>query len=358
VRDQDFLTPNSQFFYEGYYVSENDADRYNSIGWRRATPTWSSGANEFNVTDNTPLAHGALIDTWGQMTPAPRLQPNTEGDVLVAVEVTDLGGGTWHYEYAIYNHTSQRETRTFSVPLPTGANITNVAFRDADFDANNEWTHSIANGAITWSTDTYAADPNANSLKWGTLYNFRFDANVAPQDGMVGKVMFRPGTLQSLATISRVPQSGQTMPAMMNVERGIVLMGSENDVLFSEDSRLQVRPGPVLTTAQAPVSIILEGTSHLANPATMTFRYEGHTSTGNIGRTVEAYNFSTNQWVVVNSATSPIADEAIGINIANPAAFVEDGTNKVRVRVGFKVTGPVFAFPWTVRVDRAVWDIQ
>ncbi|MEO7454102.1 MAG: hypothetical protein ABIV13_05000 [Fimbriimonadales bacterium] len=358
VKDQDLLTANSQYFYEGYYVSENDADRYNSIGWRRSTPTWSGSQTKFNFVDNTALVHGPFAETWGQITPAPKMQPEAEGDILVGVEVTDLGSGTWHYEYIAYNHTSQRETRTFSVPIPTGAAITNVEFRDSDFDAGNEWTSSIANGVITWRTVTYAEDPEANSLKWGTLYNFRFDANVPPQDGMVGKVLFRPGTLQSLAAMSRVPQSGQSMPTMMNIERGLLLLGNENDLLFSDDSHLQVRPGPVFSTAQAPVSVVLEGTSPLANPATMTFRYEGHTTSGNIERKVEAYNFTNNQWVAVNTATSAIADEAVAINIANAGQFVQAVTNKVRVRMGFKATGPTFVYPWTARVDRAVWDIQ
>jgi hypothetical protein len=90
----------------------------------------------------------------------------------------------------------------------------------------------------------------------------------------------------------------------------------------------------------------------------MTFRYEGHSSTGNIERKVEAYNFTNNQWVAVNTATSALADEAIAINVANASQFVEAGTNKVRVRMGFKATGPTFTYPWTIRVDRAVWDIQ
>ena len=357
VRDQDLLTANSQFFYEAYYVSENDADRYNSAGWRRTTPTWSVQNNRWNFADNTNLANGVLIDTWGQMQPAPRSQPQDEGDILVAVEVTDLGNGTWHYEYAMYNHTSDRQVRTFSVPLAAGANVTNIGFHDPDFDANNDWRSEVANGAITWSTDTFAVNPDANALEWSSLYNFRFDANVPPENGTVGQVMFKPGVAQSLATASRVPTSGQVMPTL-NIERGILMAGNVNDLLFSDDSRLQLRPGPVFSTAQNPISMVLEGTSPLANPASMTFRYEGQATATAIQRTVEAYNFSTGQWVVVNTGASTTDDSATAINIANAGAFVEDGTNKVRVRLGFKATGPVFSYPWTARVDRAVWDIQ
>ncbi len=33
---------------------------------------------------------------------------------------------------------------------------------------------------MTWSTDTYAQNPNANAIRWGTLYNFRFDSSRPP----------------------------------------------------------------------------------------------------------------------------------------------------------------------------------
>ena len=357
VADQDLLVANSQYFYEGYYVSENDTDRYNSAAWRRCTPVWSQTQGKFNFNDNTNIANGVVIDTWGQMQPAPRAMPTDEGDILVGVEVTDMGGGTWHYEYAVYNHTSNRESRTFSVPVPNGATITNIGFHDVDKLPGNNWTATVANGSITWVTDTYAEDPNANSLKWGTLYNYRFDANVGPENGQAGMALFRPGTLQSLAAASRVPITGQVMPTM-NVERGLVLSGTVNDLLFSEDSRLQMRPAPVLSTGEAPVRLLLEGTSHTSSPSSMTLRFEGHASAASIQRRVEAYNFSTSQWVEMNTGASSTSDATVDINVPNPAQYVQAGTNKVRMRLSFKANAPVVAFPWTARVDRAVWDIQ
>ena len=34
---------------------------------------------------------------------------------------------------------------------------------------------------MTWSTETFATNQNANAIRWGTLYNFRFDADRPPQ---------------------------------------------------------------------------------------------------------------------------------------------------------------------------------
>ena len=358
VRDQELLTPNSQYFYEAYYVSENDVDRYNNAAWRPCAPAWSAGQGRFNFPPTASQTQGVLIDHWGQIQPAPRAMPNTEGDVLVGVEVTDLGGGNFHYEYAVYNHNSNRETRTFSVPLPAGANVTNIGFHDIDQDPANDWTPSVANGAITWSTETYAEDPNSNSLKWYTIYNFRFDANVPPADGQVGMALFRPGTLQTVAAVSRVPRTGRVEPMSMNVGPGTILSGDLADIMFSDDSRLQLRPSAVFSSQTPPIRLQLGGTSPTATPTSMTFRLETQSTSATLGKTVEAFNFSTNQWVLVHTSGTTTNDSSVDITIPNPAQYVQVGSKAVRLRVNFKPTGPMFTNPYTARIDQAVWIIQ
>jgi hypothetical protein len=41
---------------------------------------------------------------------------------------------------------------------------------------------------MTWSSETFAQNQNANALRWGTLYNFRFDSNRPPavQNATIG----------------------------------------------------------------------------------------------------------------------------------------------------------------------------
>jgi hypothetical protein len=34
---------------------------------------------------------------------------------------------------------------------------------------------------MTWNSETLAQNPNANAIRWGTMYNFRFDSNSPPQ---------------------------------------------------------------------------------------------------------------------------------------------------------------------------------
>jgi hypothetical protein len=45
--------------------------------------------------------------------------------------------------------------------------------------SNAPWTATVANGMITWTCEPNT-QANANAVRWSTLYNFRFTANVAP----------------------------------------------------------------------------------------------------------------------------------------------------------------------------------
>ncbi|MEK6643388.1 MAG: hypothetical protein AABZ08_05720 [Planctomycetota bacterium] len=137
-----------------------------------------------------------------------------DGRFHVSAKATDLGGGTWHYEYAVQNLNSDRSGASFSVPIPIGATISNVGFHDIFYHSGEpydptDWSmpaNGVTTGnALTWASQAYLIDPpNANALRWGTLYNFRFDANVPPDTGVATIGLFKPGspTTASLGTVT------------------------------------------------------------------------------------------------------------------------------------------------------------
>ncbi len=134
---------------------------------------------------------------------------------LVAGKATDNGNGTWHYEYAVYNLNADRNGGSFSVPIPAGVGVANIGFHgvfahsgepfpNTATNADN-WAGSVSSGAITWSAPEPFVGPNgdnANALRWGTMYNFRFDASTAPTaaGGRVVSIgLFKPGTPTSVS---------------------------------------------------------------------------------------------------------------------------------------------------------------
>jgi hypothetical protein len=113
----------------------------------------------------------------------------------LAYKVTNPSPGVYHYEYALYNENLDRAIQSFRVPLGPGANISNIGFHAPpqhpgwlnDGTLNDQgysstpWSVTQTADSITWNTETFAQNQNANAIRWGTLYNFRFDADQAPQ---------------------------------------------------------------------------------------------------------------------------------------------------------------------------------
>ncbi len=129
-----------------------------------------------------------------------------DGRFWLGYRATDLGGGLWHYEYAAFNLSSHRSGRSFSVPVQPGVSVSNVGFHDVDYHSGEppdgvDWAVAVGGGAIIWETQVWTAenDLSANALRWGTLYNFRFDADSPPVDADATLGLFRPGEPASMA---------------------------------------------------------------------------------------------------------------------------------------------------------------
>src|SRR5262249_49728234 len=133
-----------------------------------------------------------------------------QGQLIVAGKATDLGNGSWHYEYAVQNVTSDRSGQSVTIDCPSGVTLSNIGFHDVDYHdgdgANNgncdgtDWTATVGGGGVTWASQTYDQNPNANALRWDTVYNFRFDANTAPAMGGITITLFKPGSPTSVST--------------------------------------------------------------------------------------------------------------------------------------------------------------
>src|SRR5205085_10637558 len=58
------------------------------------------------------------------------------------------------------------------------------------------WAGAANSATIDWACTPYATNANANALRWSTLYNFRFIANMGPRTDPNVKVrigLFKPG---------------------------------------------------------------------------------------------------------------------------------------------------------------------
>ncbi len=177
ILESDLQTPGAQYYLDSWYIVRDDVNILNTMGWRRVTPvggtTWTFGLP-------SSFGTGAVIDQWvNPAAPGPNAQSvlvgMRRGKLKVAVRATDLGGGQWHYEYAVMNLDFDPLVRSFSVPLPPGLVPTNIGFHDADQDAVTDWSANVSGGWISWTAPSVAACQD-----YGTLVNFRFNVNAGP----------------------------------------------------------------------------------------------------------------------------------------------------------------------------------
>ncbi len=221
------------YFAEGHYVTPDDAasaNHHNNASYESVTVgTFSGGGWNLALVGGT-VRETPAINAWKAADPQVIINvvdddggaPDAhDGRYQMGYRVTDNGNGTWHYEYALYNMNSHRAARSFSVPVGAGAVITNAGFHDVDYHSGDgeggvtydgtDWSLAVGSEVVSWSTQTITQNPNANALRWGTMYNFRFDADTPPVATSATIGLFRSGSPADLAVATQGPSEKQVV---------------------------------------------------------------------------------------------------------------------------------------------------
>jgi hypothetical protein len=223
------LNPNAIYVVDGHYVTADDAtfttgaapssNGLNNHSYRLVTPATLTTSSVTFAGNTVRFKSG--IEAWKDLDPTVQLSNadyidrsvNTAGITsrfILGSKVTDNGDGTWRYEYAVYNNNADRCAGQFSVPVAPNAVITNIGFHGV-FAHSGEpypntafnpapWAGAKSGSSVSWSCAPY--DPatqgnSSNAIRWGTLYNFRFDANVPPRQAPATIGLFKPATSSS-----------------------------------------------------------------------------------------------------------------------------------------------------------------
>jgi hypothetical protein len=213
------LNPGATYFAEAQYVTPHEyawcqahpgqCNMLNNASYRRYNV---SGITNFSFSPVGPTVRmQPAIMAWTGAT-VTQIEPDAgnDGIFFVGYKVTGPSAGMWHYEYAVYNQNLDRAIQSFTVPWGPGANFFNIEFHappqhpgwahdgtvgDAGY-SSVPWTFTVNAGnlTVTWNTQTFAQNPNANAIRWGTLYNFRFDSNNSPLLGTATIGFFKTGS--------------------------------------------------------------------------------------------------------------------------------------------------------------------
>ncbi|MBK7642286.1 MAG: hypothetical protein IPJ19_04440 [Planctomycetes bacterium] len=220
------------YFAEAQYVTQDDAtagNNDNNCSYRPVAATGSGTVWNFSyagstVRENPAIMAWATVEAGVQTT---NIDIPGDGRVVLGWNVTPLGGGQWHYEYALFNMNSDASIGGFGIPVGS-ANITNIGFHDVAYHdgdgpgnvdfSGTDWTSSINGGVLNWSTTPFAQNQSANAIRWGTMYTFRFDANVGPSTSQAVLTTFK--TVMNVATTVDAPSGSPGGPMVSFCDPG------------------------------------------------------------------------------------------------------------------------------------------
>jgi len=226
------LNQGAAYFAEGQYVVPHEyawcqshpgeCNMYNNVSYRRFSVSGGPTNFSFSPAGSTVRMQPAIAAWTGATVNQIEPDPGNDGIWFMGYKVTNPSPGVWHYDYALYNENLDRGIQSFRVPLAPGVNISNIGFHappqepgwpnDGTFNnqgyTSTPWTVTQAPDSITWNSETFAQNQNANAIRWGTLYNFRFDGDQPPQsaNGMIG--FFKTGSPITVAI--QAPMGGGT----------------------------------------------------------------------------------------------------------------------------------------------------
>jgi len=209
------------YFAEGQYVSPTEytwcqahpgeCNMYNNVSYRRYNVSGGPSNFTFSPAGSTVRMQPAIMAWAGTGATVTQYQPDpgNDGIIFVGYKVTGPNAGVWHYEYAIYNENLDRGIQSFEVVYPGfPPALTNVGFHsppqepgwanDGTFNnqgySSTQWTFTQTFPSATWNCETFAQNQNANAVRWGTLYNFRFDSTAEPATSTANIGFFKTGS--------------------------------------------------------------------------------------------------------------------------------------------------------------------
>jgi hypothetical protein len=211
------LNAGATYYVEAQYVTPHEyawcvanpgqCNMNNNASFRQYTVTGTGSPFGFTAVGSTVQSKPAIAAWTGASSSQIQPDPGNDGIGLVSYKVTNPSPGLWHYEYAIYNQNLDRAIQEFSIPLGSGISLSNLGFHAPPqhpgwtFDgtvgnagySSTPWSVVQTSSSLSWSSETFAQNQNANAIRWGTLYNFRFDSNRPPQTTNATISFFKTG---------------------------------------------------------------------------------------------------------------------------------------------------------------------
>jgi glucose/arabinose dehydrogenase len=315
------MNAGATYYVEAQYVTPHE------YAWCQANPGECNMANNasyrrYNVSGTTsftftPAAatvrEQAAISAWpGATIIKIEPDPGNDGFGFIAYKVTNPSPGIWHYEYAIYNQNLDRAIQSFGLPISASTSLTNIGFHAPpqhpgwtnDGTVGNAgyssapWAPNRGANDLTWTTETFAENPNANAIRWGTLYNYRFDSDRPPQTTNATIGFYKTGASIQVAV------QGPSLQSVLSINDVTVTEGNAGTVTANFTVSLQPSStDPVSVQFATANGLASAGSDYVANSGTVNF------APGEVSKPVS---------ITVNGDTLEEFNETFFVNLTNP----------------------------------------
>ncbi len=237
------FNPGATYFAEAQYVVPHEytwcqshpgqCNMYNNVSYRQYNVTGINQPFSFTNAGPTVREQPAIAAWTGATVNQIQPDPGNDGIWFIGYKVTNPSAGVWHYEYALYNENLDRSIQSFSVPLGCGIMVSNLGFhappqqpafandgtQNSAGYSSTPWASTQTVNAVSWNSETFAENQNANAIRFGTLYNFRFDANRPPQAVNATIGYFKTGGPSTVAIQGPMPDTCNPLQLTSAVSR-------------------------------------------------------------------------------------------------------------------------------------------
>jgi hypothetical protein len=203
----------------------------------------------------------------------------------------------------------------------------------------------LNNGNGTFQTAHYVAGSGLSSI---AIVDF---------DGDIDRdLVLTNSSGQTISLLTNDCDASFILPEKVTVVRGLNIGGDVNDLFFSDDSYLKIRP--TITPAPPPIWLEITAVSPIQTASAIDFVLETNGNTVNLVQSIEAFNFESGQFEFVQADVASLRDTAIRVSLnGDPSRFIQVGTGQMKMKLTWRAFGIVFYFPWTVSIDHAQWSV-
>jgi hypothetical protein len=284
VETNDLIPAQNQgatYFAEAQYVVEHEytwcqthpgqCNMYNNVSYQQQSVSGGPTNFNFSPAGATVREQPAIMAWTGATVNEGEPDPGNDGIFWVGYKVTGPNAGVWHYEYAVYNQNLDRAIQSFEVVYPSFSPVlSNVGFHAPpqhpgfaqDGTQNNAgyssepWLFTKDFASATWNCETFVQNQNANAIRFGTLYNFRFDSDAPPAETTANIGFFKTGSPISVKVQAPLQSDATPTPTATATVTPTPSVTPTPTLTPTPTPTPTVTPTPTLTPTATPTATI------------------------------------------------------------------------------------------------------